>query len=358
MCLKCGHTTVDPYKIQENNNKIGMALTFAQGLTGMLGSIWTCYAADSNVSGGGGTTVKSSKETEEVNDKKEETPEDAVKRLVEINANKEPELFNDLVKKYNSIKEADPKLSDDLVALRLRNYVKGYNNQVTSLKQQAYQSAAVEYVDGKLAKDAKNRDATLNLNVTKILKENFNDNKMGYDKEKVKTNADLQNHFKSLANQYLDSRDTDSNCELSFLEIYTTNLAQHYFKSGDCENYREAIAKAEKYVKENETKLLEQFEKWKNNNLASLTEESSPEELLALNSYIELSKFNSSGDEVLDVNELAEMLLAKSTYSDGNSPDYEISAADSFAFETDLVNNPDALDSYLKNAHDFMSTKF
>jgi hypothetical protein len=65
MCLKCGHTTVDPYKIQENNNKIGMALTFAQGLTGMLGSIWTCYAADQNSNGGGGTTVKSSKETEE-----------------------------------------------------------------------------------------------------------------------------------------------------------------------------------------------------------------------------------------------------------------------------------------------------
>lgn len=359
MCVKCGWTTVDPNKAQESAIKMALAQQLTGGILSFVNCVWN--VADPNTTGSSVTTVKRKEtKTEEVEEKPVDTKsaEDKVKSLVNIDENKQPQLFSDLVKKYKSIKEADPKLSDDLVALRLRNYVKGYNNQIVSLKQQAEQSDAVEYVDGKLAKDAKNRDATLNLNVTKILKENFNDNKIGYDKEKVKTNADLQNHFKSLANQYLDSRDTDSNCELSFLEIYTTNLAQHYFKSGDCENYREAISKAEKYVKENETALLETFENWKNSNTANLTKESTPEELLALNSCIEIKKFSSSGDDVLDVNELAEMLLAKSTYSDGDKPDYEISAADSYAFETDLVNNPDALDSYLENAHKFMNTKF
>lgn len=358
MCVKCGYTIgYNQNKVAENAAKIQLAQGLANGILGLFE-----YGFNEIFTQDSGNDVQYTPK-KEVADKPEkevekETPEEAVKRLVDVDTEKNTELFNDLVKRYNLIKEKDSNFPEAMIKLRLGNYVKGYNHQIESLKQQAEQERVVNYVDKNLAKDAKNRDQTLNLNVIKILNKDFNENKITYDRELVKTNKDLQNHFKALGNQYLESRDSNADLGLDFYEIFENNLAQHYYKNGIYKDYREALQKAHQYVENNKVDLKNKFESWNNQNIAEFSEESNPEELLALNSYLEFSKFNSSSNESLDSAELAEMLLAKSTYADGENPDYDISAADSYAFEIDLVNNPNALDSYLKNARTFMTTEF
>ena len=285
-----------------------------------------------------------------------ETAEDAVSKLVSIDKTTEPELFNDLVEKYLSIKEADENISNDMLTLRLNNYVKGYNTQQIVLKQKAEQESVYTYVDNRL-ENTDNRATILNANVKNILKQQFNDNKIAYDSEKVKTNKDLQQHFKTLSLQYLELRDSDSSCDLDFFEIFTNNLANEYIKKGNCQSYSDAIKQAKEYVETNKQKLSSQYEQWIANNTADITENTSMEEILALNSFIELTKLDRTNDKKLDVDEVAEFLLAKSTYTDGENPDYDISTADDFAFESDLILQPEKLDSYLKEAHKFMTTR-
>ena len=289
--------------------------------------------------------------------KSTETSEDTVTRLTNVDKTTQPELFANLVKKCDSLKKKNPNISDDIIKVSLRNYVNGYKHQLTSLKQQAAQESVVEYVDSQLPEDTEKRDATLNANVVRILKNpEYNNSKISYDRAVVKTNTDLQNHFKELATDYLALRDTDSNFGLDFLEIYTNNLAQNYCKT-DKISLSKAISKAEKYVEEHKTELIEQFEQWKTDGVVDPTAFTSEEQLLALNSYMEIAKFGGN-DYNMDTKEIAEMLMAKSTYADGKNPDYDISAADSYKFETDLVLNPEKLDPYLAEAHKFMTNKF
>ena len=138
MCLKCGHTTVNPYKIPNYNNTGNTTEAVLLGLTGVIGqllngNIWTCYAADQNSNGGGGgTTVKSSKETEEVNDKKEEKedPTKLKKEVVDI-LEKEKitvsnEILDEVIKKYTVMKNFNS--GKFTLEQRVANYAKALSN--------------------------------------------------------------------------------------------------------------------------------------------------------------------------------------------------------------------------------------
>lgn len=217
MCLKCGHTTVNPYKIQENNNKIGMALTFAQGLTGMLGSIWTCYAADPNSNGGGGgTTVKSSKETEEVNDKKEEKedPTKLKKEVVDILEKEKitvsDKILDEVVKKYTTIKNFNS--GKFTVEQRVINYAKALSNY------------------GKVEESFGKGDQTAVYNIAGV-KEAIEEGSM----EKYKA------AYNNAADEYIELRDDKAgDGQISFVEYIAKETA---VASIDIENLSDSEAK-------------------------------------------------------------------------------------------------------------------
>lgn len=324
------------------NIGIASATTMLQNIFSSIANSKDTTQVTQNVQEEGSTPLREAKATIV----KEETAEDVVDRLVDVDKNKNATLYRKLVEKYESIKAADSNISEEYLALRLKNYAKALSIREVELTQKIQQAQTEKTVVEALPEGTSIEK--VNTTIENVLKAEFNDDQITYDKNQVKSDKDLQNHFKTLGNQYVEVHDDNANLEIDIFELITKNLTEHYLVSGVCKNIHDAKQKAKDYVEANQTNIANQLATWDIEQQATPLD-NSPENMLVLNSYLEMLKFDSSKDKVLTVDEASVMLAAKSTYADNS---YDISAADDFKFNSDLILEPEKVDEKLKRAQE------
>lgn len=322
------------------NIVMGLASNF---LPNLLSGIGNSYNNIEETSGRATT-----EEPEVVTESDEEvavlTSEEKVLKLIDgkIIVDKESSLFEDLVSKYESIKKADPNITDEIMTLRLENYVKGqqYRAQEYKWKQQVADiEKIIKESDGYRNTPADQQDEYLKNMTTVILKKEYS-----ADAVKLSNIAG----FKMFGAQMVESVDINSDGEANFYEILQEALAQEY-QVNDGMNRNEALAKAKVFVDEciKDTTKIDTIIK----NMNDQTSEAKiVREVLAT-----IDAYDIDADLSINYDEASRAALAMSAYSTEN--DATIDASDYFKFNADLIEGSANARNYLNSAGDALGIK-
>ena len=105
MCITCGFTTVSSTKAAEEAAKIQAALYIGNAGATFIGNILGGLCDSKKVESQSQGPEKPKTEEVKEEEKAEESTEDKVTRLTNVDKNSDPKLFADLVKKCNSLRE-------------------------------------------------------------------------------------------------------------------------------------------------------------------------------------------------------------------------------------------------------------
>lgn len=260
------------------------------------------------------------------------------------------EILNELVDKYKNLKEKEPEISDEMLGLRLHNYVRG---KINAQRMVNYDILTYGVMDELGALD--NPDILKGLNVVK-------NNEEAIDLTTSDGSNDISlDKLRDLSMSFLEFHDLDDDKSIDLLEFFKKDLIKHY-QALDDKTMQEATIMVENKLKElnikNVDDLLQLAEKIDLNS-GNVTQE----EMVLSNSVMQFTKLNiNTSNESVNI-DAKEIMAYFASVANFNSIDNKLDVADLYEFNEAILSgkkwnntNTEAVDHFLKNYYDNLNS--
>ncbi|MBR2430416.1 hypothetical protein IKB17_03000 [bacterium] len=245
------------------------------------------------------------------------------------------EILNELVDKYKKIKENDPSISDEMLGLRLHNYVRGKANAQHMVNYDILTNGVMdtlgEYDNPDILtglNDIKNDEEAIDLTAS-----DGSDN-ISLDK------------LRDLSMSFLEFHDLDDDKSIDLLEFFKKDLIKHY-QAFDNQTMQEATIMVENKLTELKIKnvddLLELARK-----IDPTSDKVTQEEMVLYKSVMQFTKLNVNPDNniSLDSNEIMAYFASVANF---NTIDNKLDVADLYDFNNSILSGK----KYVNNSIDY-----
>lgn len=300
-------------------------------------------------------------EVQPVEDETEFNQEDIFQQVfnqIECSEEEKGALDSALRIKYSNIiqyaSSNQMELTKENLVTRLTNYAKGmqYNRQFKNannvglgayqLLEQRHPAAEHNNILNALMNNSDNVETIIDYTAPENVTE----------EEKLEA---LKNHYKDLADSYIEYFDTDCNGSVNLMEMFEIELAKHYLEEGQTPEVARANAQrvvADINIKNIGTKMT--------NNEALTTEETLYLSLYEKFNTLNINEYDETQfaeEQVNDITNLSsqevQRFLALATQYD-NSQNPDLTNMEYFALESDIIANPDFVKRALRECGTFL----
>ena len=309
MCEKCGQTPmpyIDPKYTQKRYEKdmlFSGIVNLSMNAIGAGISIWNANKSDdedSEVSTEVDDKYKLPEESEEVTDKAEDlskmSDEEIKNKITSLLSNSvtnlDDETMTELVSKYKQIKADNTTTSDDMVTLRLKNFVKGKQFQQRTANWSSFELEA-------LALDSfQNTRPIQRASILSKTAEPGDDIDLSAEGNNISMDK-----LRELSSSYLEYADSNNDKSLDLLEFFRQDLIS-YYQTFENQEINVAVKSADAKIKElnlnDSNDVLAMAEKLNADSING-------EELTLMGSIMNFTKLNQENNDnqlSLDLNEL------------------------------------------------------
>lgn len=230
-------------------------------------------------------------------------------------------ILNELVAKYKDIKANDSTLSDDLIALKLANHVKG--------KTYAKKMGIWDKQISELTQTAMDKNLDLKV-VTTALRENQDD----FGVIDLEQDGEISKEkLNAVSCSYFEFNDENDNAEIDLIEYFKSDLVKYYQTIGL--NFDDAKTKAKEKLVElgiKEPKDLIELSK----NIDFQSDNISDELLVLAESVLRFDKLDQKEDCVLDIQEIQAYHAAMANF---DTADNKLGVSDYNAFNQAVLSD-------------------
>lgn len=238
-------------------------------------------------------------------------------------SNLDDATLEEVINRYSQIMAQNPDTTDEMMALRLRNFVNGKMNAQRMAK---WDKDTYEVMNRFIDSDIQNPDITKALRDTK----DSNDTIDLSTPDGTKTSIDKLN---SLSLSYMEFQDLDNSKDIDIKEYYQKDLIK-YYQSIDNLRLDDAKTKAEETLKNLNIKTPEDLMNYAKE--IDITSTSVAEEIILSNSVMQFVKLNiNSDDNKLDVTEIMAYHAAVANF---DTEDNKLDIADYYEFNEAILS--------------------
>jgi len=348
MCHRCGSFSPEAYLKQKEiaeaqRKEANKAMWINIGITtlgelslGLIGNFLNGSNNDKEEYTYTSTRIKTKTDPADDNLDEDQIKEKIQNLLKDKVTNLNDEILEELVDKYKKIKEKDPKISDEMLGLRLHNYVRGKANAQRMVNYDILKYGVMEELG-----NLENPDILTGLNVVKN-----NEEAIDLTASDGSDNISL-NKLRDLSMSFLEFHDLDNDKSIDLLEFFKKDLIKHYQALDDKTMQKATIMVENKLTELNIKNVNDLLELARN--IDPTSDKVTQEEMVLYNSVMQFTKLNiNTLNESVNI-DVKEIMAYFASVANFNSMDNKLDVADLYDFNNSILSGK----KYVNNSIDY-----